>query len=74
MSSPRSHHLEFLQLQLAVADAAAGLELVFVAVPRTDEVHLVGEGLALIGAVRADHVDHLVDQQPSQAGPPEWTQ
>ena len=34
-----------------------------VAVPRADEMHLVGEGLPLIGAVLGDHVDHPVDHQ-----------
>ena len=44
-------HVVLLQPQPAVADAFAGLELVFVAVPRADEMHVVGECLALIGAV-----------------------
>src|SRR5579864_5354295 len=35
------HGLVFLQLHLAVADALAGLHVVFHAVPRTDEVHFV---------------------------------
>src|SRR6202035_4372144 len=35
------HGLVFLQLHLAVADALAGLHVVFHAVPRADEVHLV---------------------------------
>src|SRR5580704_2740791 len=55
------HHLESLQLQLGIAHAMAGLEVVFVAVPRADEVHLVGKGLALVGAIRRDDIDHLVD-------------
>src|SRR5262245_2046999 len=55
------HDVEFLQTQPPVADAFAGLELELVAVPRADEMHLVGEGLALIGAVGRDHVDHAVD-------------
>src|SRR5262249_57620923 len=50
------HDVEFLQLEPPVADAFAGLELVLVAVPRADEMHLVGEDLPLIGAVGADHV------------------
>src|ERR1700722_10018405 len=35
------HGLVFLQLHLAIADAFAGLHVVFHAVPRTNEVHLV---------------------------------
>src|SRR5579864_6296399 len=35
------HGLVFLQLQLAVGDALAGLHVVFHAMPRADEVHLV---------------------------------
>src|SRR5207247_1077759 len=54
-------HLEFAQFQPPVADAFAGLEVVFIAVPRAGEMHLVGECLPLIGAVRRDHVHHLVD-------------
>src|SRR5262249_12050561 len=45
------HHFVFAQLELAVADAFAGRKLVFVAVPRTHEMHLVAERLAVIGAV-----------------------
>src|SRR5262249_28736307 len=56
--------LELLQLQPPVADAFAGLELVFVAVPRADEMHVVRECLALVGAVLRDHVDHTVDHDP----------
>src|ERR1700730_14392673 len=56
-------HLEPLQSQPPVADAFAGFELVLVAVPGTDEMHLVGERLPLIAAVRRDHVDHPVDHQ-----------
>src|SRR5471030_497031 len=52
---------EFAQLEFAVADAFAGLDVVFVAVPRADEVHLVAVGLALIGAVGGKYVDHVVD-------------
>ena len=55
--------VELPQLQATVADAFAGLEVVFVAVPGAGEMHLVGEGLALIGSVRADQVHHLVDQR-----------
>src|SRR5262250_1346685 len=55
------HDLELPQLEPPVADALAGLELELVAVPGTDEMHLVRERLALIAAVGCDHVDHLVD-------------
>src|SRR5262245_10517110 len=55
------HDVEFLQTQPPVADAFAGPELELVAVPRADEMHLVGEGLPLIGAIGGDHVDHAVD-------------
>src|SRR5262249_19194260 len=41
----------FAQPELAVADAFAGFELVFVTVPRANEMHIVAERLALIGAV-----------------------
>ena len=63
MSPPRSNHVEFLQLELAIADTDAGFQLVLVAVPRADEMHFVGERLPLIGAVGADDVEHLVDHQ-----------
>jgi hypothetical protein len=58
------HHLVLAQLELAVADAFAGLHVVLVAVPRADEMQVVREGLALVGAVGRDDVDHAVDQQP----------
>src|ERR1700722_13888153 len=35
------HHLVFAQLELAVGHAFASLHVVFVAVPRADEMHLV---------------------------------
>src|SRR5690349_20366413 len=57
-----AHHLVFPKLELAVSHAFAGLDVVLVAVPGADEVQLVGKRLALIGAVRRDDVDHLVDQ------------
>src|SRR6266849_203471 len=63
------HHVVFAQLELAVADAFAGLELVFVAMPRTDEMHLIAERLAVISAVGGDEIDHPVDEQ-SFAGRP----
>src|SRR5262249_9630282 len=50
--------------QPAVTDAFAGLKLVLVAVPRADEMHVVRERLALVGAVLRDHVDHTVDHDP----------
>src|SRR6202522_4062280 len=55
------HDVESLQLHLGIAHALAGLEIVFVAVPRADKMHLVGEGLALIGTIRRDDIDYLVD-------------
>src|SRR6516225_4382857 len=56
--------VELFQSQPPVADAFAGLQLVFITVPRADEMNLVGERLPLIGAVRRDHVDHAVDHEP----------
>src|ERR1051326_8966697 len=56
-------HLVRAQLELAVAAEFAGLHVVFVAVPRADEVQVVAEGLPLVGAVGRHDVDHLVDQQ-----------
>src|SRR6516162_1368279 len=56
--------VEFFQSQPPVADAFAGLQLVFITVPRADEMNLVGERLPLIGAVHRDHVDHAVDHEP----------
>src|SRR5260370_33015547 len=48
------------QFQLAVADALTGLEIVFVAVPRADEMRFVAIGLALVEAVLVDHVDNVL--------------
>src|SRR5215467_1107392 len=62
------HHLVFAQLEPAVGGALAGLDVVLVAVPRADEMQLVGEGLALVGAVGPDDVDHLVDQDSLAGG------
>ena len=62
MSSPRRTTSNFFSFSLAVAHALAGLEIVFVAVPRADEMHLVGERLALVGAILGDQIDDLVDQ------------
>src|SRR5262249_22082891 len=56
--------VELFPSQPPVADAFAGLQLVFITVPGADEMNLVGERLPLIGAVRRDHVDHAVDHEP----------
>src|SRR6516225_4067816 len=56
--------VELFQSQPPVADAFAGLQLVFITVPGADEMNLVGERLPLIGADRRDHVDHAVDHEP----------
>src|SRR5260370_6555218 len=58
------HHVVFAQLELAVADTFAGRKLVFVAMPRTHEMHLIAERLAVIGAVGGDEIDYPVDEQP----------
>src|SRR5580704_14174528 len=58
------HGLVFLQLHLAIADAFAGLHVVFHAVPRADEVHLVfGEEQAHRGLVGAQPLLDLGDGQ-----------
>src|SRR5580658_6293566 len=58
------HGLELFQLHLAIADAFAGLHIVFHAVPRTDEVHLVfGEEQAHRGLVGAQPLLDLGDGQ-----------
>src|SRR6478609_2131748 len=44
-------HVELLQSQPPVTDAFAGSQLEFIAVPRTDEMHVVRERLALVVAV-----------------------
>src|SRR5262244_2529915 len=61
--------VELFQSQPSVADAFAGLQLVFITVPRADEMNLVRERLALISAVRRDHVDHAVDHEPLAGRP-----
>src|SRR5215469_3339994 len=61
--------VELFQPQPPVADAFAGLQLVFIAVPWADEMDLVRERLALIGAVRRDHIDHAVDHEPLAGRP-----
>src|ERR1700686_1407738 len=59
------HGLVFLQPHLAVADALAGLHVVFHAVPRAHEVHLVfGEEQAHRGLVGAQPLLDLGDGQP----------
>src|SRR3984957_16486801 len=58
------HGLVLLELHLAVADALAGLHVVFHAMPRADEVHLVfGEEQAHRGLVRAQPLLDLGDGQ-----------
>src|SRR5262249_26973171 len=59
-----AHDLVLAQLQPPVGDALAGLQLVFIAMPRAGEVHLVGKRLSPIGAVRRDDIDDAVDHQP----------
>src|ERR1700722_15577415 len=62
---PLLHHLVAAQLELAVGDAFAGLDVVLVAVPRADEVRLgVGEIHALRGLVGHDPLFDLGDDQP----------
>src|SRR6204780_3940453 len=58
------HGLVLLQPHLAIADALAGLPVVFHAVPRADEVHLVfGEEQAHRGLVGAQPLLDLGDGQ-----------
>src|SRR5580693_1473979 len=58
------HGLVFLQLHFAIADAFAGLHVVFHAVPRADEVHLVfGEEQAHRSLVGAQPLLDLGDGQ-----------
>src|SRR5215472_15911477 len=64
-----TNDVELFQPQPPVADAFAGLQLVFITVPRADEMDLVRERLALIGAFRRDHVDHAVDHEPFAGRP-----
>src|SRR6516162_2530100 len=61
--------VELFQSQPPVADAFPGLQLVFITVPRADEMNLVRERLALISAVRRDHIDHAVDHEPLAGRP-----
>src|SRR5262245_14278803 len=55
-------HLVLAELQLAIADALAGLEIVLIAVPRAGEMHVVAEGLPFVGLIRVEDVHHVVDQ------------
>src|SRR6266852_2317637 len=56
-----AEHLKGLEAQPPVRRALAGLEVVLVAVPRADEVHLVGrEPVPVPGAVGRQHVLDLV--------------
>src|SRR5262245_21117658 len=58
------HDLVLAQLEAAVADELAGLQVVLVAVPRADEVHLaVGEVEPARGLVGHDALLHLGDDQ-----------
>src|SRR5262249_24839629 len=58
------HDLIAAQLELAVGDAFAGLDVVLVAVPRADEVRLgVGEVESLRGLVRRNALFDLGDDQ-----------
>src|SRR5262249_16468216 len=58
------HDLVAAQLELAVGDALAGLDVILVAVPRADEVRLgVGEVEALRGLVGHDPLFDLGDDQ-----------
>src|ERR1700742_3410934 len=57
---PAPHDVEALQLQAAVADTGAGFEIVFVAMPGADEMHILAEALAVPGAIGAEHVLDLV--------------
>src|ERR1700704_4423236 len=58
------HHLVAPQLELAVGDAFAGLDVVLVAVPRADEMRLgVGEVEPLRGPVGHDALFDLGDDQ-----------
>src|SRR5262245_6831873 len=55
-------HFVFPQLQLAIADALAGLEIVLIAVPGAGEMHVLAEGLPLVGLVRVEDVHDVIDQ------------
>src|SRR3954464_15570872 len=54
------HDLVAFQPQPPVGRTFAGLEIVFVAVPWADEVHLVGESLPVPGSVGTEYVLDLV--------------
>src|SRR5262245_62022926 len=55
-------HFILAEPQLAVADALARLEIVFVAVPGAGEVYVLAEGLPLVGLIWVEYVDDVVDQ------------
>src|SRR5262249_44292557 len=64
------HHLVASQLEPAIGDAFAGLDVVFVAVPGADEVGLgVREVEALRGLVGHDALFDLGDDQPLAGRP-----
>ncbi len=63
--------VEFLQPDARVADMRPVREMVFVAVPRADDVHVrLVEALAEEDAVLADMSTTWGIRTPSQAGPP----
>src|SRR3979411_1117132 len=63
------HHLVAPQLELAVGDAFAGLDVVFVAVPRAHEMRFgIGEIQALGGLVRHDPLFHRGDDHAFAGG------
>src|SRR5260370_26036500 len=62
---PFLDHFVFAQLELAVGDAFAGLDIILIAVPRAHEVELgIGEIQALRGLIGHDALFHLSDGQP----------
>src|SRR3984957_17484034 len=63
------HDAEFLEPDARVADMRAVRQMIFVAVPRADDVHVgLVEFLAHEHAVLADHVDHLRHAQALAGG------
>src|SRR6267154_6513857 len=61
--------VEFLQLDALVGDMNAVGEMKLVAVPRTDDVHVVAvEGLAVVDAVLVDELLHLRHHQALAGG------
>jgi hypothetical protein len=66
---PSAHDIEAFEPQLPIGRAFSGLEIVFMAVPRADELNLRGgEFLSLPVAVGG--TTSLCMIMPSQAGPP----